>query len=287
MKTLDYYVKTMDRNAPGNGSYLSLIQQNISGGRITKQQIDTIRQFPDATEIAISGLTQSTFEYFIKNHGSQFKAIIFWKCPLVEDLKAMELLDQVEYIVYFWNQRAENLWDFSKTKSLKGFCYDDFTRMHDLSETANSPALEELSFGNRVWTKYILNTLNPIREIKSLKNLSFSAKRILDTKIEPIADLKKLEQLSFPSNQFTTGQIAWLKAHLPDRVASKILQACWTIEKPINMNGKNKDTFIVGKGKPFLDSTLEKEKIKKYTRKFNETYQWYLENPDASYNDYK
>jgi hypothetical protein len=32
MKTLDYYVKTIDLNASGNESYLSLIQQNISGG---------------------------------------------------------------------------------------------------------------------------------------------------------------------------------------------------------------------------------------------------------------
>lgn len=287
MKNLDYYVKSAHLNTPENKSYLSLIQNNISGGRITKQDIDTIRQFPSATEISISGLTQNTFEYFIKNYGNQFKAIIFWKCPLVEDLKATEILDKVEYIVYFWNQRAKNLWDFSKTKSLKGFCYDDFTRMHNMSEIANSTSLEELYFGDRVWRKYILSTLDPLKKIMSLKSLSFSAKKILDEKIEPIADLKKLEKLSFPSNQFTTEQVAWLKAHLHDTVESKILQAYWKIEKPINMNGKNKDTFIVGKRKPFLDSTQENEKIIKYAKQFDDMHQWYLENPNASPNDYK
>src|SRR5688500_12675078 len=128
MKNLDYYVNNPAYlNTSENKSYLSLIQNNISGGRITRQDIDMIRQFPRATEISISGLTQNTFEYFIENYGSQFKAIIFWKCPLVQDLKAMEFLNKVEYIVYFWNQRSKNLWDFSKTESLKGFCFDDFT----------------------------------------------------------------------------------------------------------------------------------------------------------------
>src|SRR5262249_34430834 len=159
-----------------------------------------------------------------------------------------------EYIVYFWNQRAEKLWDFSKTKTLKGFSYDDFTRMHDISQTLKSLSLEEFHFGDKIWTKYILNTLYPLRECTSLKRLSFSAKKIIDEKIEPLAYLHQLEQLSFPTRLFATEQVAWLKAHLPDTVSSKELNAYWTLENPLTISGKHKDTFIVGKGKPFLDS---------------------------------
>ncbi len=148
MKNLDYYDEPILSKASDQSTYVSLT--DVSGGRITKAEIGIIKDFPSATEIAISGLTQNTFEYFVENYGHQFKAIIFWKCPLVGSLKAMEYLDQVEYIVYFWNQ-AEHLWDFSKTKALKGFCYDDFTRMHDVSEVAHAPALEDLRFGDRVW----------------------------------------------------------------------------------------------------------------------------------------
>src|SRR5574339_36997 len=229
MRNLEYYLRLNPQSAD-KSTYLSLIQRNISGGRIKKQDIDTIREFPNATEIAISGLTQDTFDYFVENYGHQFKAIIFWKCPLVGDLKLLELLDQVEYIVYYWNQRAESLWDFSKTKALKGFSYDDFTRMHDISQLPGSPSLEELQFGDMIWTTYILNTLYPLRECTSLKRLSFSARKIMDERIEPIAHLHQLEQLSFPTRLFTTGQVAWLKAHLPDTVSSKELHACWSIE---------------------------------------------------------
>ena len=193
MKDLNYYTTHVHFESPDPSSYVSLIDT----WRIAKAEIDVIQEFPNATEVAIAGLAQDTFEYFVENYGQQFRVVIFWKCPLVGSSKAMECLDQVEYIVYFWNQRAEHLWDFSKTKALKGFCYDDFRRMHDISEIAGAPALEELQFGDRVWAKYILNTLGPPQECPALKNLAFSAKKIVDGKIEPLAHLKQLEQLSF------------------------------------------------------------------------------------------
>ena len=284
MKNLDYYDEPILSQSSDQSTYVSLT--DVSGGRIAKDEIDVIKEFPNATEIAISGLTQDTFEYFVENYGQQFKAIIFWKCPLVGSLNAMEDLDQVEYIVYFWNQRAQHLWDFSRTKALKGFCYDDFTRMYDISELVGAPALEELQFGNRVWTKYILNTLGPIKECTALKRLAFSAKKIVDGKIEPLAHLKQLEQISFSSKLFSTEQVAWLRAHLPDTVVSKVLNAYWTIDKPLKINGKDKDTLIVGKGKPFLSSVEDKARISRYVEQFNEMRQWYLEHPKASPDDY-
>jgi len=286
MKNLSYYLRQVS-STPDNRTFLSLIQGEISGGRITKQDIDIIGQYPSVSEIAISGLTQDTFEYFIGRYGNQFKAINFWKCPLIMDLKKLELLNEIEYLVFYWNQRAEELWDFSKTKSLKGLGFDDFTRMHDISQISHSPGLEELSFGNMVWPKYILNSLEPLNACSGLKNLSFSAKKILDNRIEPIESLKNLERLEFPSNLFSTEQVAWLKAHLPSSVESEVLTPYRKIERAIKISGKNKDTFIVGKRKPFLDSVQDKQRVEKYVRQFNDRVQWYSENPDAAPEDYK
>jgi hypothetical protein len=286
MRNLDYYLRLNSKTADKD-TYLSLIQRDISGGRIKKQDIDILRKFPNVTEISISGLRQDTFDYFIENYGYQFKAIIFWKCPLVGDLKLLESLDHVEHIVYFWNQRAEKLWYFSKTTSLKRLSYDDCTRMHDISQISQSSSLEELNFGDVIWTKYILNTIDPLRECSSLRRRSFSAKKIIDEKIEPIAYLNRLERLSFPTRLFTTEQVAWLRAHVSDKVISKELNAYWTLEKPLTINGKNTDTFIVGKRKPFLDSVQDRARINKHIEQFNDRYQWYLENKKASPEDYE
>jgi hypothetical protein len=286
MKDLEYYTRLVGSSESAEDTYLSFIQGDISGGRVPRQEIDEIAQFPNATEISISGFTQDTFEYFIGTYGQQFKAIIFWKCPLISDLRMLETLDKVEYLVLFWNQRAEKLWDFSKTKALKGLCYDDFTRMHDISQISASPALEELHFGDMIWVKYILNTLDPLKECTSLKNLSFTAKKILDGRIEPLATLKKLEKLSFPANLFTTEQVAWLKAHLPQTLNSSSLEPFWKLKHPILLSGKKKNTFITGKRKPFLAQVEDKARIKKYVQKFKDMHQWYLENPQAAPEDY-
>jgi hypothetical protein len=286
MKNLDYYLR-IDSEPDEDDSHLSLTLNHISGGRISKTEINAIQEFPGATSISISGLVQDTFDYFIENYGRQFKAINFWKCPLVKDFRRIESLPEVVYITYYWNQRAEQLWDFSKTKSLKGFSFDDFTRMHDISQIPEAPALEELSFGNMVWPKYILNTLEPLADCTGLKNLTFSAKKILDNRIEPIAHLKNLEKLEFPSNMFATEQVAWLKAHLPPTVQSRVLHPYWQIEGSLEISGKQKDTFIVGKRKPFLDSVRDKKRMERYVQQFNDMYHWYLENPASSPEDYQ
>ena len=77
MKNLDYYLR-IDSQASGDDSHLSLVQNHISGGRISTKDIDRIKRFPQAKSISISGLVQDTFDYFIENYGNQFKAINFW-----------------------------------------------------------------------------------------------------------------------------------------------------------------------------------------------------------------
>lgn len=285
MKDLDHYLRI--KSEPANEKiYLSLIQKDISGGRISKEEIDRLARLPHITEITISGLTQETFDYFIEKHGKQFKMIGFWKCPLVADLSAIETLPEIEYITWYWNQRAEDLWDLSKTRSLKGFSFDDFTRMHDLAQIPRAPALEQLSFGNMVWSKYILNSLEPLGDCTGLRTLSFSAKKLLDNRVQPLANLKKLERLEFPGNMLTTEQVAWLKVHLPPNVESKVLVPYWQIEGALEISGKQKNTFIVGKRKPFLDSVKDKKRMDRYIKQFDDRVQWYTENPSAAPEDY-
>jgi hypothetical protein len=91
-------------------------------------------------------LNQETFDYFIKNYGNQFEVINFWKCPLVNSFSSIELLYNVKYITYYWNQKAKQLWDFSKTPNLIGFSFNDFTRMDNLEDIAKSTTIEELEF---------------------------------------------------------------------------------------------------------------------------------------------
>lgn len=281
MKDLDYYLRVSFTDAD-QATHFSFMERDHPESRITRRELDAIGLVPTATELSVSGLSQEAFEYLITAYGSQFKVINFWKCPLVHDLSALESLPGIEYVVYFWNQKAERLWDLSRNTSLKGLGFDDFTRMHDLSQLAGAPALQELHFGNKVWNKYVLNTLEPLSECSKLISLGFSAWKILDGRVEPLAHLTRLERLEFPANQFAWRQVAWLKARLPETIQSRVLGGYWTIDQPIHGNGKDKDTVIVGRGKSLLvDSKKDRTLLNRYVNEFNALHRWFREHPDA------
>ncbi len=293
MKTLDYHLKLSGSNTNSN-NYYSLIQTDIAGGKITRDKIDTIISKPLANSISISGLTQDTFEYFIYKYAKQFIGIYFWKCPLISDFTPLESLPNIEYIIYYWNHRASKFWNFSKTSKLKGLSFQNCNKLDDLSELSNFLNLVELNFGDMLFTKYVLKSLQPLSNLLNLKRLTFRAKSILDNKIEPIANLKNLEILSFPSNLFKTEQIAWLKAKLPGTVHSRELNSYIKLDNPLRViDNRNKVLFIgkniviSGKGKPSLDFEKDANRIKKYDMIFNQMLEWFSNNPSASPEDYK
>ena len=287
MKDLEHYLHVGFSDADQRTHY-SFLERKHPEIRITRQELDILRRFPTATEVSVNGLTQDTFEYLIAQYGSQFKVLNFWKCPLVHDLTPLESLPGVEYIVYYWNQKTEHLWDLSRNTALKGLGFDDFRRVHDLSELASAPALQELHFGNKVWNKFVVDTLEPIGRCSRLKALTFSAQKIVDDRIEPLARLTQLERLEFPAYQFTSRQVAWLKARLPETIQSKALGGYWTIGQPLRQEGKNLDTLIVGKRKVrLLDSKKDRTLLDQHIDEFNGFHRWFLEHPDALPEDFK
>jgi len=241
-------------------------------GALTKAQIDDIKNHPEVDKIRIMGLKQDTFEYFIDKYGQQFKAICFFKNKAVNDLSPLSSLPNVEFINWFLNQGCNKLWNMNKNHALKGLSISDFSKLHSLDEIVTAPNLEFLDFGNKVWNRMFLETLQPLAETK-LRYLQFNTKKIIDNDISPLAKIMTLEELSFPSNLFETEQIAWLTAKLPN-VKSCLLKPYYMINDPIRWETKGgikmKDTIINGKGKPFLDSNLDKKRINKYVQEFEE-----------------
>ncbi len=154
--------------------------------------------------------------------------------------------------------------------SLKGLSINDFSKLHNIDDIVTAPNLEFFDFGNMVWNTMTLDTLKPLAGTK-LRYLQFNAKKIIDNDITPIANIKTLEELNFPTNLFETEQIAWLTAKLVN-VKSSSLGPYHMIDEPLEWKSssgiKMKDTFIHGKGKPFLDSHLDKKRIDKYVQEF-------------------
>jgi hypothetical protein len=255
---------------------LRIVLADIGGGRMTATDLAQIDAAPPSTTaLVISGLDQPMFEMLVGRYGYRFTAIYFWKCPRIEDLTPLEALPSLTYVAFYWNQRATKLWNFAATPKLRGLQWQDFSRLHALDDLAAGSSLEELRFGDAVWTKSVFVSLAPLQPLTRLRRLDFDARRIEDGRVQPLVSLPSLESLDFPLRMFTTEQCAWLRAHLRDSVRGRALVPVSSLDKPIG----SKDTFVIGKGQPFLNSKTDRARIARYTEAFWALVEKYRSDP--------
>ena len=201
---------------------INLVQKEVGGGVISFEQIDTIRDFPDSKSIIISGLKQDTFEYFVNTYGKQFKAITFWKNKGVSDLSALSLLSDVEYISYFFNQKASKLWDMTNNKKLIGLSLTDFSKLHSLDGIEKASSLEYFDIGNQVESRMEIESFIPIVNT-NIRHFAWSGKKVQDNDFGCLAK-SKIEELNICPLQFTMLELAQLLALFPETLKGTITQ---------------------------------------------------------------
>lgn len=265
---------------------LDLIQPELSGGRTTASDLDAIAARPDATALRVSGLDQKTFERLVTRYGSQFDAIYFWKSGRIADLTPLETLPQLRLVAFYHNQRTTRLWDLRRTARLVGLQFENFTRLHALDDLETGTTLQELNFGDAVWNTPVFNSLSPLAALVSLTRLSFNARRIHDGRIQPLASLPQLDWLAFPPNLFTTSQVAWLRARLPESVQSQVLGPLFRLGPIRNVSDDtvtemDKNLLVVGKRKPALSSRRDDTRIQRYVDEFARLVQSFRDDPSA------
>mgnify|MGYP002078667306 FL=1 len=251
---------------------IRLVEPEIGGGRISKVKIDQIGD-SDAQHLEISGLRQDTFEYLVQKYGDQFLEIKFWKCPRIEDLSPLEALSSIRAIHYYWNQKTSRLWNFAKNPNLTVLSFHNFVHLQDLSDLASAKALQILDFGNAASGASYVESLSPIGEIATLKELAFNPKKISDNKAAPLLKLSNLHSLEFSNRLFSSEKIAWLKARLHQGIQSDRLQPYILVDSILN-----KDCMVTGKGKPFLHSVHDAQKLSRYVQNFERLVDYYREN---------
>ena len=207
--------------------------KEVGGGRLSESALDAVLLHPQATALRVSGLDQATFETLVQRHGQQFAALHFWKCPRIEDFSALESLPNLALVSIYWNQRATRLWNLAKTPKLRGLEFEDFTRIRDLEDLRNAVAVEQVSFGDKVEVKASMASLEPLAAVKTVRRISLALRKVEDGRIQPLGQLTALERLDCPSNLFTTEQLAWLRAHLPETAEGRVLAPIQQFDKPL------------------------------------------------------
>lgn len=259
------------------GLWLREEKMDIGGGKIRVDDIDQLKNFPNADIVTISGLQQDTFEYFIKTYGMQFKAIRFFKNKLVEDWSLLGTLPNLKYVHFFLNQRIEALWDMSGNKSLVGLCIEDFSRLHSINGIHTAPALKDFRIGNAIWNRMTLDSLMPL-ENTNIERLGFYGKTVVENDLSFLATMQCLKVFDFPTNIFSTEQVAWITANFPhiEGFALKAKRDCSLLDSSMH---PVPGVIIIGKRKPSFIIQGNEKRIEKYVLSFETLKEKYKNTP--------
>ena len=150
-------------------------------------------------------------------------------------MSALSLLSDIEYINYFFNQKASKLWDMSNNKRLVGLSLTDFSKLHSLDGIETAGNLEYFRIGNRVEARMEIESFKPIVDTE-IKHFVWDGKCVKDNDFRCLAD-SKIEELDICPTQFTLLELAQLLALFP-----KTLKG--SITKPYTKGGiKDKDGY--------------------------------------------
>ena len=184
---------------------------------------------------------------------------------LAKDLTCLEQL-KCKTLIVDWNTKALKLWNLKKNSNLRQLSIRDFSKISNINEIQNAMELVSLSLEGGMWKPLKIESLSPIIHLKKLQYLRLMQIKVADESLEPISNLNNLKTLEI-SNQFPTKEYAYLSVKLPETEC--------TMFQPyhkVKINGQDGklvyDTMITGKRKPFLLSTKDNERIKKYTAQF-------------------
>jgi len=240
---------------------------------ITKFFVVELGEYENTEKVMISGLKQDTFEYFIMKYGNRIKYLNFFKNKLIEDYSPLSCLTEIQCLKFFHNQRVTRLWDMTSNKDLVGLAFDDFSRLHSLDGIQTAPNLKHLHFGDRIWNTSTLSDLLPLVGTL-LVSFSFGGKTIVNNDISVYTKMPELNFLDFRTNLYSTEQLAQIMASCPN-VSGYALSPYVKFDR---IDNGLKDVLICGKGKPFLYSADDADKIEAYTQKFYALVEKYKRN---------
>ncbi|MGN4544270.1 leucine-rich repeat domain-containing protein [Bacillus cereus group sp. MYBK95-2] len=241
--------------------------------------LKTLENIPD--ELAIDGKTKNLEKlasfseinklWIFTVNQKQFETILNYIKPKilyiyemrVEDLSPLEKLTDIEELHMCWNTKATTLWDLTQNIKLISLSIEDFSKLDNVEPLIHCENLKKLNLSGGIWKSLNIYTLEPLKYLANLKELTLMNIKVKDESLKPLSYLYQLQKLNI-SNQFPTEEYARLSVILKNT-------KCDFFQPYINFPDDSiddKNIMVVGKRKPFLNSDTDLKKIKKYEEQF-------------------
>lgn len=188
---------------------------------------------------------------------------------MIQDFSPLEDLENLEEVSIYWNIRANNLWNFSKNRSLRTLSVSDAKRLTlypDLLKT--SAVLENVFFAGSAFNNYPMESLDCFAGMPALKSLCLDRIRLNNKSTEVLKTLPALEEFDFDAGMLTTEEIAWIVAKYP-HLYGRSLCAYNTEDAILN------DVRVCGFRKPGLDLPQHQKRLDKYVAQFQALVEQY------------
>lgn len=248
---------------------LDLRQKDVVGGQISIEQIDSIKNFPNAKSIVISGLQDKTLDYFVEKYASQFSIISFWKNKKITTLKPLEKLHSLEYLIFFYNKKVQELWNLENNKKLKGLCIYNFTNLHSIDGIEKCQSLKYFSFGSEAGNHDKNVYLESLKNLKAtnIEYFGWWGNSLLDNNYKILSETK-INCLDMNPHRFTLEELTNLISYFPKSLKGTVTVPYSTLE--VQENGIITEYIIPCKGVKTFIKGRDDSKFEKYIEKFNQ-----------------
>jgi hypothetical protein len=163
-----------------------------------------------------------------------------------------------------WATKPTDLAPLGALSALETLMLVDTPKANDLAPLSRLKSLHGLEFSGGIWNKHRATSLEPLAGLDELREVRLLNLKVDSGGLRPLAACSRLEDLEL-SNQFETADYAFLASRLPRTRCAKF--AAWVRLEPA-VGGK--DTLVVGRRKPLLDSRVDGARLRAFEAAFEE-----------------
>lgn len=211
-------------------------------------------------KIWLDNVNQKQVNSILKDISSNLEEIYISGSPSISDFSFLENFSNLRKVTIWWNNKATQLWDLSKTPQITCLALLDVNRMTDISLLKHAKSLKYLQL---ISEKGIVSSVEPIQHLSSLVALKLFVS-VADKEIRPIIQAVNLKYFSCGFDCFDTDSYAMFEAQRPD----VFVDFYNGVSKDLKEASQCKDGIILfaGKGQGFCECSNKHKYDKKVAK---------------------
>lgn len=219
-------------------------------------------------KVWLDNVNQKQLDAILKEISPEVEDFFISGSPSLRDFSFLENFRNLKTVFLWWNNKATQLWDLTKTPDVKFLLLGDCNRLTDISSLKSAKRLQRL----RIYSETgIINSVEPISDLSSLISLSLYV-RVADKDIRPVIQAKKLEYFDCRIDIFDIDGYAMFEVRRPE----VFVNFYNGVSEDWDENGGNNSNYIYFAGKKQGGiSHSGKEKFDRQIKKYSELKEKY------------